>query len=576
LTASNTDDFLQQQKKTAFDLIDNLDVNDSVAIVVQSNDEASVLFPLKPDHNGARNVIDMLEIVSGGGNHFYDGVSMAVNVLSSVRDRTARKAVVIMTDVQEPQGTALPSQTIELANTLNTPLYMIGYNDANRAVLDEFANGTNGFTYLQRDMDENFDRLTRDITDFLNHEYVLTLVSSLPARDASYQLRLTVDINGETLSVDVSDVKGTARPMLVTFPHMTEGQTFTDEIRFEPQVLYTDGDQPQGLHASYTLESSPLGGDATPLNAAGTSDLGLTWNLKDRPGGEYAVKIQVEDAYGNQGEQVLRFFVASPLLVQFVDPASPETPITTAAYSSSDNRLLIRVDGSYGLSQILLRLNDSELGIPVPVEPSASTASADMTEASDDKALLYEYAWDTSSLAPGHYKVRVEAEDTRGNTASQALDVDILLSSDDPFNIFVFMILLVVLVMILTALTLVRRSTQKPPMPSLPAPAMNKRPRAVLEILANGLPGRNEYPLMEKNYLVGRSDHTDIQVIGLAASRTHAELYWDGTGFTWIELTPEKKNPAFINGYAVNQKHPLQDGDQIQLGDTVMRFRTSL
>ncbi len=580
LTASNTNDFLDKQKKTALDLIGNLDPNDAVAIVTQSDQGANVVFPLKADHDGALSAIDLLEIVRGRSNHFYDGVSVAVNVLSSVTDTTSRSAVIVMTDVQDPQGGALPTQTIQLANTLNTPLYMIGYNDARREVLDQFANTTNGFTYLQREMDDNFDRLTQDMTEFLKHEYVLTLHSALPALDTAYHLTLTVDMNGSQFRVDGPEVKGTARPLIVKFPRISEGEIFTGEIRFEPQITYADGRPARDVQATYTLERGPLIRSTTALGTgSGQDDPTFIWALADKVGGDYDVKISVVDAYGNRGEQQVHFVVHSPLMLQFVNPSVPDMGLTTATYvAASDTRLLIRVDSSYGVSHILLHLNGQDLGNPVPVQSAAATidatveATAQVAPDQAGTAQLYEYVWDTSGLAPGAYIIDVEAKDMRGNTNVKELPIEILLGNQDPFNILIFAALILVFILMLSALTLVRRATQKNvPLPVIPpAPP---RPRATLSVIANGVPGRKEYVLWEKNYIVGRGDAVDIQVLGLTASRTHAELRWDGTDFTWMELTPEKKNSAIINTYPVNRQQILQHMDQIQLGDTVFQFR---
>lgn len=587
LTASNTGDFLEQQKKTAFDLIDNLDVNDSVAIVTQSGKGSDVVFPLQPDHGGARNAIDDLTIVKGQGNTFYDGVSVAVNALNGVKDPTARSAVIVMTDVQEPGGSALPEQTIQLANTLNTPLYMIGYHSANADVLNGFANATNGYTYLQRG-DENFERMTHDITAFLNQEYVLTLTASLPAQETKYQLDLAVDIDGESFQANEQEIVGTSRTLQVTFPLIEPGQTFTDEIRFEPQMTYADGSRPSGIQVTYTLERSPVGKSSTQLSTGDTQNPILIWDLRGKPGGDYSVRLSVVDAYGNTGEQTVSFVVASPLTVDFVDPDAPDTLLSKGLYiAQPDNRVLLRIDGSYGLSQVVLRLNGQDLGLPSPVSP-ASTAEVETAS-----PLLYEYLWDTSALAPGAYTLSAEAQDTRGNAAGRTLDVEILLSHEDPFNILIFAVIIVVLVIVLVALTLVRRATQRPRQTPIPMPVMTApmpaagltpigtpppaalRPRATLVVVANGLPGHKEHLLMERNYIVGRGDTVDIQVVGLSASRTHAELHWDGGQFVWIELTPEKKNPAFINGRPVVRRQPLLDGDQIQLGETVFQFRMS-
>ncbi len=70
--------------------------------------------------------------------------------------------------------------------------------------------------------------------------------------------------------------------------------------------------------------------------------------------------------------------------------------------------------------------------------------------------------------------------------------------------------------------------------------------------------------------LFGRGGENDIVIDDIRASRLHAELRWDGSGF----LIEDKgsSNGTFINGRPVTSAR-LSDGDTLQIGSALFTYR---
>ncbi|MDB5079877.1 MAG: bacteriocin system transporter, ATP-binding protein [Chloroflexi bacterium] len=77
-------------------------------------------------------------------------------------------------------------------------------------------------------------------------------------------------------------------------------------------------------------------------------------------------------------------------------------------------------------------------------------------------------------------------------------------------------------------------------------------------------------------FLIGRQSGNDFRLLeeGEAArqiSRKQAEIRWDGTGY--LLRDPGASNPTWLNGKALVAPSLLKEGDQFQIGSTVLRFR---
>lgn len=87
-------------------------------------------------------------------------------------------------------------------------------------------------------------------------------------------------------------------------------------------------------------------------------------------------------------------------------------------------------------------------------------------------------------------------------------------------------------------------------------------------VLADG----QEAKLGNTPVLIGRSGDANIQLTDTSVSRRHAELRPSGTHYVIVDLG--STNGTRVNGTAVTQ-HQLRNGDQILVGDYLLRFQQS-
>lgn len=85
-------------------------------------------------------------------------------------------------------------------------------------------------------------------------------------------------------------------------------------------------------------------------------------------------------------------------------------------------------------------------------------------------------------------------------------------------------------------------------------------------------PGR-VYEVRKESLSIGRSRESDIFLEDLAVSRLHASIVNMGNG-SYALKDEGSANGTKVNGQMVNkyQTYPLQEGDKIQLGQTVLVF----
>lgn len=69
--------------------------------------------------------------------------------------------------------------------------------------------------------------------------------------------------------------------------------------------------------------------------------------------------------------------------------------------------------------------------------------------------------------------------------------------------------------------------------------------------------------------VVGRSPSSDIVVDEPYVSATHARFTLQGPALVLEDLN--STNGTMVNGHLINQPVTLRDGDEVQIGDTIMR-----
>jgi hypothetical protein len=78
------------------------------------------------------------------------------------------------------------------------------------------------------------------------------------------------------------------------------------------------------------------------------------------------------------------------------------------------------------------------------------------------------------------------------------------------------------------------------------------------------------FPVAKDRVIIGRLADSDVVVPDPGVSRRHAEVRRQDGRFVLIDLG--STNGTLVNGAAVGE-HPLEEGDRIKLGNTVLEFR---
>lgn len=90
-----------------------------------------------------------------------------------------------------------------------------------------------------------------------------------------------------------------------------------------------------------------------------------------------------------------------------------------------------------------------------------------------------------------------------------------------------------------------------------------------LTIMTGEQAGTN-FELSNRPLSVGRDPSRDIQILDLKVSRKHAIIRFNETAHV---IAPTKAmNGLMINGKAIENETVLNEGDEIMLGNTVIRF----
>jgi len=69
----------------------------------------------------------------------------------------------------------------------------------------------------------------------------------------------------------------------------------------------------------------------------------------------------------------------------------------------------------------------------------------------------------------------------------------------------------------------------------------------------------------------GRDPAMEIQLIDPKVSRRHFQIRWENDAYVVREL--RSKNGVFVNGERIASEQVLQDGDEIQVGDSTLVYR---
>jgi len=74
----------------------------------------------------------------------------------------------------------------------------------------------------------------------------------------------------------------------------------------------------------------------------------------------------------------------------------------------------------------------------------------------------------------------------------------------------------------------------------------------------------------QRSYVMGRDQHSDIQIQDAMSSRRHAELHCEDE--SWVVEDLGSRNGTLINGKRLEGRHVLADEDRLQIGGQVYQY----
>ena len=89
-------------------------------------------------------------------------------------------------------------------------------------------------------------------------------------------------------------------------------------------------------------------------------------------------------------------------------------------------------------------------------------------------------------------------------------------------------------------------------------------------IVLQGKDKEKEFTFTKKRIIIGRAKDCDIIIDDPIVSRKHAEVSCEGGSYFIRDL--ESRNGTFVNDEEVKVQRKLEEGDRIQIGNTIFSF----
>ena len=327
----------------------------------------------------------------------------------------------------------------------------------------------------------------------------------------------------------------------------------------------SDGDTVGGLTTLAPVIEAP--GDVTQveflldgelLETVTSADFSYVWDSTGVPVGEHTLTVRVADNSGNEKEMAFTLNVVEPVAVAFVSPAEEERE---------------RLGG--------------EVDVEVEV---ASVADVDRVEFAVDGQVMetissepYRFSWNTKTIATGPHELRATAYDVKGQSDQASLDTWVAFRGS---KWGLWLALVVAAVAVGLAIPLARRRRQK--METKPTPAAQSAvspptepeqafasegttPAVAWLVVEQGPEAGSRWPLPQGETRLGRTrSANDVVIPSRTASRRHASIRAEAGDLVYYDIEPT--NPTLINSTPIAGSHELNEGDRIQIGDSVLRF----
>ena len=183
---------LADAKTAAKSFIDALPAADKLQLIGFSR-EVRLLTQMGGDRAAAKRAVDAT--VARGDTALFDALHASA---AALRDRAGRKAIVLLSDGADDDGTGKQmskhslDEALALARDVNVPVFAIGIGDIDEAVLKKAASQTGGMFLLASQPGE-LQKLYDKIGEQLAGQYHIYYTSNLPGDGSMHRVRLDYD-----------------------------------------------------------------------------------------------------------------------------------------------------------------------------------------------------------------------------------------------------------------------------------------------------------------------------------------------------------------------------------------------
>ncbi|MFZ1986347.1 MAG: VWA domain-containing protein [Desulfatitalea sp.] len=189
---------MKEAQAAAMSFVDTLGSHDSAQVVAFAR-EVKRLTTMSTNRQATREAIE--KTVARGDTALYDALYESIQL---VKDRTGRKAIVLLSDGVDDDGTgrALSKHTVKdvlgLAREVNVPIYVLGLGtEIDEAGLTETATET-GALYYKAPQASELKALYAQIGAQLAGQYAIYYTSNLPADGTQHRIALTAQSISDT------------------------------------------------------------------------------------------------------------------------------------------------------------------------------------------------------------------------------------------------------------------------------------------------------------------------------------------------------------------------------------------
>ena len=605
LTSSVSMTELNNMRSAGVSLIEQLSPEDQVGVLRMDHISTSLLQPLTHDHNAAINVMfsaDVVPVENQVGNVVLDGLYNAISNIT-LTSPDVRPIVVMLTDVTS--GSVGGQQSIEdvqaLAEQRGTTIYILYFetdNDEGFPIRDNppedlqnLANTTGGLLLEREGVvnpelegDYNDDQylvnLALRVADFIVSEYQLTVNAPITGDNQIYELELSALVQNTQTNLEAAFFRARSGTIEIIFSNLINGQRVELPLEIELDIV-GDNTSIQQIQL-YRLDNSS-GAEILIATLDGTTR-NFVLLPESIPSGMLNLIVRAVDSDGNRGEALVT------LTVQALQPSPSATlaqPRATSTETQTPTPTAVAPTNTL-ISDDALATTTALVGIPVtlPValsqEPNAvveTTPPDDNEPPSNGTSILIpiivamigmfgtlligfsllsiisrrntRQASATRQTLPRKSSIgKISSNSTQ--ITSESIEQTIKLENTPDKEMWKK----------IKAMEITSRLE-----------STTEEPRTLAFL--TDVSAQQQYALIEGENTIGRHSTNHVQLKDSAVSRYHAVIeIFDNNA---LIMDWQSSHPTLLNHVALEKgkRHPLQNGDQIQLGNTILTFMYS-